>query len=88
MFRVALTRVAARAAVRSTISLRAARPVVGYVRFESTKAQDIRRQMLEARDDLQRDWDAPTISYEELKPRTLQPTEVCVMSPPRLLTAE
>ena len=32
--------------------------------------------MLEAQNDLQRDWDAKVITYEELKPKTVQPSPV------------
>ena len=45
-------------------------------RFESTQAPDPRRAALEAKDDLQRDWDAKVLSYEELKPKTQQPSPV------------
>ncbi|KAF7789862.1 hypothetical protein EIP86_000810 [Pleurotus ostreatoroseus] len=76
MFRVALLRATTRASVRSTVSLRATGPAMRFVRFESNEAQGSRRQLLEARDELQRDWDAKEITYETLKPRTLQPTPV------------
>ena len=42
------------------------------------KEEDPRKAMLRRHDDLQRDWDAKEITYEELKPRTEQPTPVCV----------
>ncbi|KAI0786021.1 Rhodanese-like protein [Abortiporus biennis] len=45
-----------------------------FVRFESDDAKAQRRAALDAKDDLQRDWDAKVLTYEELKPKTLQPT--------------
>ena len=41
-----------------------------------TKVKDPRKAALEARDDMQRDWDARILSYAEVKPRTEQPTPV------------
>jgi len=38
------------------------------------KQLDPRKQWLRRQDDLQRDWDAKELTYEELKPRTEQPT--------------
>lgn len=70
--------------MRSTVSLRATGPGMRFVRFESneasSEAKDPRKQLLEARDDLQRDWDAKEITYEILKQRTLQPTPVSAQS--------
>lgn len=37
---------------------------------------DLKKQRLRAQDDLQRDWDAAELSYEDVKPRTEQPTPV------------
>lgn len=74
MFRVALLRASALPALRQAAALRATGPAMRFVRLESTDAKDPRRQLLEARDDLQRDWDAKELSYEELKPKTLQPS--------------
>lgn len=37
--------------------------------------------MLDQRADLQRDWDAKVITYEELKPKTLQPSPVSSLVP-------
>ncbi|KAI0768496.1 Rhodanese-like protein [Trametes elegans] len=48
--------------------------VILHFRHESTKAPEERVKLHEARNDLQRDWDAKVITYEELKPKTLQPS--------------
>jgi hypothetical protein len=59
------------------------------VRFETTKApspelesKPSRQQVLKAaqelNDNLQRDWDAKVLTYEELKPRTNSPTPVSI----------
>ncbi|KAJ3552431.1 hypothetical protein NM688_g4155 [Phlebia brevispora] len=74
MFRVALLRVATRSSLRPSVSLRATRPAMRYIRSEAPNIPEDRRKFLEERDDLQRDWDAKEITYEQLKPRTLQPT--------------
>ncbi|KAI0639193.1 Rhodanese-like protein [Trametes polyzona] len=75
MHRLAFARSAAVA--RSLTHVRA--PVVSprivlQARYESTKTPDERKKALEARDKLQADWDAKVITYEELKPKTLQPS--------------
>ncbi|KAI0651641.1 Rhodanese-like protein [Trametes meyenii] len=44
------------------------------VRRESGQAGGGGKEALRARDHLQRDWDAKVITYEELKPKTLQPS--------------
>ncbi len=46
------------------------------IRLGSTEAPDPRRAALEAKDNLQRDWDAKVLSYDELKPKTQQPSPV------------
>lgn len=44
---------------------------------EQTKKElDPRKAWLEKQDDMQRDWDAKVLTYEELKPRTQQPSPV------------
>ncbi|KZT06752.1 Rhodanese-like protein [Laetiporus sulphureus 93-53] len=43
-------------------------------RYESTKPTPKLKEALEAQDNLRRDWDAKILSYEELKPKTLQPS--------------
>ncbi|KAI0374382.1 Rhodanese-like protein [Pilatotrama ljubarskyi] len=75
MLRLALSRSAnaARCAAYARTSVLSPR-VTLHARHESTKTTDERKKVLEARDDLQRDWDAKVITYEELKPKTLQPS--------------
>ncbi|CAL1696527.1 unnamed protein product [Somion occarium] len=53
--------------VTSPVSLQA-------IRFQSDEAKALREQIHEARNDLRRDWDAKELTYEELKPRTQQPS--------------
>jgi len=79
MFRVAILR--ASALSRSRVALRPSmvqalvqHPCHQTVRTQSSDATDPRRVALDAKDDLQRDWDAKTLTYEELKPKTLQPS--------------
>lgn len=43
----------------------------------AAKKVDSRKEWLEKQDDLQRDWDAKELTYEELKPMTQQPSPVC-----------
>ncbi|KAH8100553.1 Rhodanese-like protein [Cristinia sonorae] len=81
MFRAILPRVPAVARsgiIRSTPVLRTARQAAAWhgVRFDSNlsdKEKTQRRALHDAKDALQRDWDAKVLSYEELKPRTQQP---------------
>ncbi|KAI0662618.1 Rhodanese-like protein [Cubamyces menziesii] len=74
MLRLAFTRSAtvARTATcaRATVSPR----LVQQLRHESTKPSEERKEALESRNNIQRDWAAPVITYEELKPKTLQPS--------------
>ncbi|CDO72433.1 hypothetical protein BN946_scf184977.g133 [Trametes cinnabarina] len=76
MFRLAFSRsaTAARAAATYIRPTSLSPRVSLQLRHESTQASDERKKALEARDDLQRDWDAKEITYEELKPKTLQPS--------------
>lgn len=46
------------------------------VRYNSSKPLLTEKEQLEAQDDLRRDWDARILSYEELKPKTQQPSLV------------
>lgn len=46
------------------------------------KKVDTRKEWLEKQDDLQRDWDAKELTYEELKPMTQQPSPVCARNIP------
>ncbi|KAI0724343.1 Rhodanese-like protein [Cerioporus squamosus] len=64
----------ARTASHARVSVLTPRVALQQVRYESSKTPEERKKMLEARDELQRDWDAKVITYEELKPKTLQPS--------------
>ena len=79
MFRVAVARTTAMGLARSTpaLSARVVLPRLSpIVRYKSSKISPIEKQQLEAQDDLRRDWDARILSYEELKPKTQQPSPV------------
>ncbi|KAH9949021.1 Rhodanese-like protein [Amylocystis lapponica] len=73
MWRITLTR-----SVLVSQTVRCARPSVlprtALYRSARYESQDARKEWLEKNDDLQRDWDAKELSYEELKPKTQQPT--------------
>ncbi|CCM02198.1 uncharacterized protein FIBRA_04278 [Fibroporia radiculosa] len=75
MFRIALRRTTATAVAglarsRQAPSARLLHPQ-RTVRFESTAPKS---EFKQAVDELRRDWDAKVVSYEELKPLTLQPS--------------
>ncbi|KAI0735396.1 Rhodanese-like protein [Earliella scabrosa] len=76
MLRLALSRSVhvARATALPRPALISSRTALQHVRFESSKVSDERKKVLEAQNDLQRDWDAKVITYEELKPKTVQPS--------------
>ena len=79
MFRVALIRTTAMGLARPTpaLSARVVLPRLSLlVRYNSSKPPLTEKQQLEAQDDLRRDWDARILSYEELKPKTQQPSPV------------
>lgn len=65
------------------------RPALLSVRLNSsdsgkapkTPEQQAKKAALEARDNLQRDWDAKILSYEELLPKTQSPSPVGVILP-------
>lgn len=46
---------------------------VAAVRYKTTVSPDVKKQIQE-QDELRRDWDAKILSYEELKPKTQQPS--------------
>ncbi|KAI0757219.1 Rhodanese-like protein [Daedaleopsis nitida] len=76
MLRLTLARSAtlAQAAVHTRASIVSTRVALQQVRYESSKVPDDKKKVLEAKNNLQRDWDAKVITYEELKPKTLQPS--------------
>ncbi|TFY69061.1 hypothetical protein EVJ58_g634 [Rhodofomes roseus] len=56
------------------LSARVALPrLAAVVRYNSSQPKFDKKE-LEAQDDLRRDWDARILSYEELKPKTQQPS--------------
>ncbi|EAU93314.1 endoplasmic reticulum protein [Coprinopsis cinerea okayama7 len=86
MFRTAVARVARTIPQRSAraVIVPATRPAFAYVtRFNSSQApskppktpeQLARKEAFEKQDDLQRDWDAKVLTYNELLPKTQSPT--------------
>lgn len=67
---------------RSTpaLSARAVLPRLSpLVRYHASKPRPTERELLDAQDNLRRDWDARSISYEDLKPKTQQPSPVSCM---------
>jgi len=72
-----------RAVIRPAVAWQAARPSSG-LRFNSWKTQlteeqkIARRAAIDARDDLQKDWKMPIVSYEVMKQKSSQPRGVCV----------
>lgn len=77
MHRLAFVRTAVAARIVANARAPTISPRIAFqLRHGSTKPSDERKQVLEARDDLQRDWDAKVITYEELKPKTEQPSPV------------
>lgn len=76
MYRIAIARLArpaARPHIQTTVV--AHRP---FIRFKSDKSEieKEKKARLERFDDLQRDWDARILTYEELKQKTQHPTPV------------
>ncbi|KAF8649726.1 hypothetical protein AX16_005498 [Volvariella volvacea WC 439] len=83
MFRAILLR-NSRAITRTRASFPISRQAVSFVRLQSTQApadnkprtpeQEARKASLKKADDLQRDWDAKILSYEDLRPKTESPS--------------
>ena len=84
MFRASIIRSARVLSRPRVLSCASKLLVIQSVRFETTKAspktpyQQALKAAQKQNDDLQRDWDAKELTYEELKPRTNSPTPVCV----------
>ncbi|KAI9057183.1 Rhodanese-like protein [Trametes sanguinea] len=76
MLRLALARsaTAARAATTHIKPGYVSSRLALQIRCESSMSREERQQKYQALNDQQRDWDAKEISYEELKPKTLQPS--------------
>ena len=75
MLRLAFTRSIVRAAGPARTYMISSRLAVQPVRYQSSSSGD-RKATFEALNDLRRDWDAKVITYEELKPKTSQPSPV------------
>ena len=90
MHRVAFSRisvVARSAALRPLPMLRARQPALWQaIRFETNQSgltpeeEDAKQAGLALKQELQKDWDARVITYEELKPRTQQPQPVSTLA--------
>lgn len=65
-----------RSAACARIRIVSSRVALQLVRYESSKVPDEKKKQLEAQNVLLRDWDAKIITYDELKPKTLQPSPV------------
>ncbi|KAI1797681.1 Rhodanese-like protein [Ganoderma leucocontextum] len=76
MLRLALSRSAAVAHVASHVRAPAfsARVTQQQIRSQSTESPEDRRKPSGGVEALRRDWDAKVITYEELKPKTIQPS--------------
>jgi hypothetical protein len=70
-----IARVAARPAFTQSIRFNSSEPV-SSAKQALDPAKVLRKQALERQDDLQRDWDAKVLSYDELLPITESPTPV------------
>ncbi|KAH7921260.1 Rhodanese-like protein [Leucogyrophana mollusca] len=74
MLRTALVN-ATRSVVRPSVVLRqVGRPAYQFARYESTKADEALKAARKLKDKLQKDWQGPVLTYEQIKPRTLSPS--------------
>ncbi|KAG1810115.1 Rhodanese-like domain-containing protein [Suillus plorans] len=75
MLRTALFNTTRRAARPTLLARQAARPTYQiFARYESSKANDALKAARKAKDKLQKDWQGPVLTYEQVKPRTLSPS--------------
>jgi hypothetical protein len=67
-----------RCSARHTLLARpAARPTYQvFARYESSKADDALKAARKAKDKLQKDWQGPVLTYEQVKRRTFSPSAV------------
>ena len=64
-------------AVTSRSSVRITHPrVVLGPRFNSSRTPEQQKAWIKAKEELQKDWIAPILSYEEVKQKSQQPSEV------------
>lgn len=77
MLRTALFNTTRHAARPTLLARQAARPTYQiFARYESSKANDALKAARKAKDKLQKDWQGPVLTYEQVKPRTLSPSAV------------
>lgn len=77
MLRTALFNTTRCAACPALLARQAARPSRQvFARYESSKANDALKAARKARDKLQKDWQGPVLTYEQVKPKTLSPSAV------------
>ena len=78
MLRTALLNTTRSAARPTLLTSQVARPALRQVfaRHESSKADEALKAARKAKDKLQKDWQAPELTYEEVKPRTISPAAV------------
>jgi len=63
-------------AITSRSSLRIARPrLILGTRFNSSRTPEQQKAWIKAKEELQKDWVAPILSYEEVKQKSQQPSE-------------
>ncbi|KAG1808519.1 hypothetical protein EV424DRAFT_199742 [Suillus variegatus] len=75
MLRTALFNTTRHAARPTLLARQAARPTYQiFARYESSKANDALKAARKAKDKLQKDWQGPVLTYEQVKPRTLSPS--------------
>jgi hypothetical protein len=76
MLRIALSN-ATRSAARPILLTRQARPAFQvFARYESSKANEALKAARKAKDKLQKDWQGPVLTYEQVKPKTISPGAV------------
>jgi hypothetical protein len=77
MLRAAFKTSIAITSTRSCPSARIVRPsVVLGTRFNSSRTPEQRKASNKAKEELQKDWTAPILTYEEVKQKSKQPSEV------------
>ena len=77
MLRAAFKTSIAITSTQSRQSARIVRPLVVLgTRFNSTRTPEQRKASNNAKEELQKDWIAPILTYEEVKQKSQQPSEV------------
>ncbi|OJA09100.1 hypothetical protein AZE42_02573 [Rhizopogon vesiculosus] len=74
MLRIALLNTTRCAARPTLLTRQVARPTFHFfARYESSKANEALKAVRKAKDKLQKDWQGPVLTYEQVKPRTISP---------------